>query len=73
MEYEEAGNWLLRNWFWSDTEPGVFCHPYAFIVLLPDLETLEPISRTLVNLCMKLLMGHAYFLRCSGNWSALSH
>lgn len=41
-----VGEWkkLLCDWFWGYAEPGVFGHPDAFIVFLPDFEALEPVS-----------------------------
>jgi hypothetical protein len=35
---------VLCDGLWSHAEPGVFGHPDAFVVFLPDLEALEPVS-----------------------------
>jgi hypothetical protein len=35
---------LLGDRFWSYTKPGIFGHPDALIILLPDLEALVPVS-----------------------------
>lgn len=34
---------VLCYGLWGDAEPGIFGHPDAFVVLIPDLEALEPI------------------------------
>jgi hypothetical protein len=35
---------LLCDGFWCDAKPRVFGHPDALIIVLPDLESLKPIS-----------------------------
>lgn len=37
-------SYLLRYRLWGDTEPCIFRHPDAFVVLVPDFEALEPVS-----------------------------
>lgn len=38
------GSYVLCDGLWGNTKPGIFCHPYTFIVLVPDLVPLKPIS-----------------------------
>lgn len=40
---------VLCDGFGGHAEPGVFGHPDAFVVFLPDLETLEPVSLRCVS------------------------
>jgi hypothetical protein len=35
---------VLGDGFWCDAKPRVFGHPDALIIVLPDLESLKPIS-----------------------------
>ena len=56
---------LLGDGFRCYTEPCVFGHPYALVILLPYLEALKPISRRCELDIKEKLFSH--FFKWSGN------
>ncbi len=51
----------------GDAKPCVLRHPDAFIIFVPDLEALEPVSDRYQSYLFDIFLLRAYFCKCAGN------